>query len=210
MKKSFDFALTTYCQAKCRSCERTNESTGEKVDWLKLQHMKFDTFKRVIDEGNFEEKLRYIQFCGELGDPMMHPEVSKFVDYSFRVADRVHINTNGGLRHPDWYRDWALDGRRLRIKFGIDGTDHDTNWKYREGVNWQRAMDNMNAWFTNGGRGAWHFLIFEWNWHQIPLAQQMADDIGCEIEFKFNNRTWGLISEENRKTAVELINEVQN
>ena len=46
MKYRFDFALTTYCQAKCRSCARTNEVTGDKEDWLELKHMDLGIFQK--------------------------------------------------------------------------------------------------------------------------------------------------------------------
>ena len=42
--------LTTYCQAKCRSCARTNEHTGEKEDWLPLVHMDLDLFENRLKE----------------------------------------------------------------------------------------------------------------------------------------------------------------
>jgi len=207
MKHSFDFALTTYCQAKCRSCARTNPSTGEQADWLELKHMDLDVFKRVLSQSK-NIQYDWIQFCGELGDPMMHPKVEDFiVEANKYVTTMIHVNTNGGLRNPDWYARMARDYPRLRIKFGVDGTDHDTNWLYREGVDWQRAMDNMTAWFTNGGAGAWHFLIFDWNWHQIPEAVDIAKKIGAPLEFKINNRQWGLITEENRKIAWRLLEE---
>ena len=93
------------------------------------------------------------------------------------------------------------------IDWGIDGTDHDTNWLYREGVNYERAMENMHTWFSNGGGGAWHFLIFDWNWFQIPEAIHIAKDIGCKLEFKFNNRKHGLISPENKNIAWDLLEE---
>lgn len=206
MKTNFDFALTTYCQAKCRSCARTDENTGEMNEWVPLKHMEFDMFKKALDSSSFESKIGYIQFCGEYGDPCMHPKIQEFVEYALTYARIVHINTNGGLRQPVWYEHMAKTyGEKIYIKWGIDGTDHDTNWLYREGVDWKRAMDNMRAWFNNGGDGAWHFLVFEWNWHQIPEAAEIAKDIGCEIEFKINNRSWGKISNENKALAVEMI-----
>lgn len=210
MKYNFDFALTTHCQAKCRSCARTDETTGERVSWLPLKHMDFEIFKHTLDSSNFDNELGYIQFCGEYGDPCMHPKIEDFVDYSLKFANRVHINTNGGLRQPTWYEHMALKyPGDIQIKWGIDGTDHDTNWLYREGVDWNRAINNMKAWFSNGGNGAWHFLIFEWNWHQIPEAVNLAKEIGCEIEFKINNRSYGKISDENKRKAVELLNQYE-
>lgn len=208
MSHNFDFALTTYCQARCRSCARTNEHTGEQADWLELKHMDLDVFKQRL-AGASNLKIQEITFCGELGDPMMHPKVEDFiVEADKHVTHKIHVNTNGGLRSPNWYARMAQNySPRLRIKWGIDGTDHDTNWLYREGVDWQRAMDNMTAWFTNGGQGAWAFLIFDWNWHQIPEAVDMAKQIGCELDFKINHRNWGKITEENKVIAWSLIEE---
>jgi hypothetical protein len=213
MKYRFDFALTTYCQAKCRSCARTNEVTGEKEHWLELKHMDHDVFRNRL-ESMRGKNIDYIQFCGEFGDPMMHPQVTDFIDTSFEYTRHVQINTNGGLRQPEWYKQqaikWNSDNQDqrfqgLEISWGIDGVTHDTNNLYREGVDTERAFANMESWFRHGGKGAWAYLIFDWNWQGIPEAAQIAKDIGCEIEFKFNNRNHGRITEENKKLAVELL-----
>ena len=206
MKHAFDFALTTYCQAKCRSCARTNEHTGEKEDWLPLEHFSIFTFQRLLKRTKLD--IEYIQFCGEFGDPMMHPHVLDFIELGLEHTNKIHINTNGGLRQPEWYAELAKKhGDRVRIKFGIDGADHDTNWLYREGVDWQRAMDNMTAWFQNGGSGAWHFLVFDWNWFQVPEIVQMANDIGCKLDIKINKRSWGKITPENEREFWKLAHE---
>ena len=43
---SFDFALTSYCQSRCKTCPRTNRETGEPEDWLVIRHVPFDKFKK--------------------------------------------------------------------------------------------------------------------------------------------------------------------
>ena len=214
MKYKFDFALTTYCQAKCRSCARTNEVTGDKEDWLELKHMDLGIFQKRLESMQGKD-IDYILFCGEFGDPMMHPQVTDFIQESFNYTKNVQINTNGGLRQPEWYKEQAIKWNTnknpregLEIFWGIDGADHDTNNLYREGVDTDRAYANMRAWFKNGGHGKWAYLIFDWNWMQIPEAAEIAKDIGCVIEFKFNNRTHGLITQENKKYAVEFLREV--
>jgi MoaA/NifB/PqqE/SkfB family radical SAM enzyme len=204
-KHSFDFAITTYCQAKCRSCARTNEKTGEKEDWLQLQHMDLEVFKRRIE--NTKLDIDEIVFCGEMGDPMMHPQIDDFIDVAMKHSYEVTINTNGGLRNPEWYarladKYWNKD---LYIHFAIDGTDHETNWEYREGVDWQRAMDNMQAWADEEGQGSWQFLIFEWNWHQIPTAIEMAEKLNIKLWLKLNNRQHGLISDDNLKYVYKIL-----
>ena len=206
MKHSFDFALTTYCQAKCRSCARTNQETGEKETWVPLQHMKLDVFEKRLKATQGHIEFSDIEFCGEFGDPMMHPQIDDFIDTALKYAPEVSISTNGGLRQPEWYKSISQKYKdKLIINFAIDGTDHDTNWKYREGVDFQRAMDNMIA-FTRGGgnRASWWFLIFDWNWHQVPLAKQMADELDIRITFNYNRRWIGLITPENKKASEKL------
>lgn len=205
-----DFAITTYCQARCRSCQRTNQDTGQPEDWLIPSHMPYDLFDKVLTGS--PDKLKTIQFCGELGDPMMHPDITKFVDraLSKESVNRLIINTNGGLRTPDWYTKMGnKHGHGFVIIFGIDGITHESNWKYREGVDWQRAMDNMIAMANTDAEMEWHFLIFEWNWQEVTEAYAMAKEHGININFKFNTRSLGLISDENKAACKELIEELK-
>tara|TARA_R110002074_G_scaffold166722_15_gene327530 strand:+ start:762 stop:1514 length:753 start_codon:yes stop_codon:yes gene_type:complete len=224
-----DFAISSFCQAKCRSCARTNDETGDKEDWLVPKHMKLETFKNVI--GNMKAPLVAIQFCGELGDPMMHPQIEEFIDVALNklVENKIRlqldeqlqpsgprptlvISTNGGLRDPEFYtrignkyNNNPISKKIVDIHFGIDGMDHDTNWLYREGVDWQRAMDNMNAWLNTNNNTTWWFLIFSWNWKQIPMAYEYATKNKIKIEFKFNNRDFGLISDQDKQEAYEIL-----
>lgn len=204
---SIDFALTTYCQAKCRSCARTNQYTGEKESWLQLKHMDLDVFRQTL-ESSPNVHIADIEFCGEFGDPMMHPQIDKFIETALEFAPSVRISTNGGLRTPDWYESIAKKYKnRLEINFAIDGATHDVNWMYREGVDWHRAIDNMTSYMSAGGWGSWWFIIFEWNWHQIPEANSLANDIGIELMVRYNNRDFGLITPESRIKADAIIKE---
>lgn len=166
--------------------------------------MDLNVFRTTLEAAKMD--IHSIQFCGEFGDPMMHPDVEQFVEAALRHSEKVQINTNGGLRSPDWYQRMAEKYPQvLSIKWGIDGTDADTNSKYREGVDWHRAMANMRSWFSAGGAGSWHFIVFDWNWHQIPEAQSIAADIGCKLDIKVNGRSWGKITPDNLVKARAFI-----
>ena len=87
-----------------------------------FHHMKLDTFVNRLS--GFDEELDYIQFCGEMGDPCMHPQINDFVVKSFEYTDDVHILTNGGLRQPEWYEELAnkytnFRGKRTGVFFKI-------------------------------------------------------------------------------------------
>ena len=139
---------------------------------------------------------------------MMHPKITDFTNRAFAEPSvkNVVINTNGGLRTPDWYTTMGEKfGGDLQIIFGIDGMSHETNWKYREGVDWQRAIDNMLAFAAAGGNAGWHFIIFDWNWQEVHNAYNFARQIRIPITIKYNNRDFGLISDENKIKCDELL-----
>lgn len=206
MNHSFDIEITSYCQAFCTGCSR-NDIFGNPDSLLVNQHMSYENFCKLIDTINAHSKPKYIEFCGEFGDPIMHPHLQKFIE---KVLENTYlvVHTNGGLRQPKWFLDMAkLYGKKMHIKFGIDGCDHDTNWKYRKGVNWQRAIDNLTAWTQAGGAGHWDFLLFDWNYHQIPQAIQMANDIGCKLNFSITEDDNGIagMSYANIPLAKEIL-----
>lgn len=201
---SIDFAITSYCQARCRTCPRTNKDTGQQEDWLVPKHQDYDAFERNTMHSN--QEIEGIYFCGQTGDPMMHPQVTKFVNQAFRLTEKVTINTNGGIRTAKWYTNMAERyGRNLSIKFGIDGIDHDTNWKYREGVDFKKAYANMTAFAEAGGRAQWDFLIFEWNYHQIPEVARMAKEIDTTVNYKINTQEHGLLDPNKLGMIEEMI-----
>ena len=102
MHYNFEFSITTYCQASCPSCARTlilNSDTPEK---LKIQHMDLDRFETVVKDNAFSWSM--ITFCGEHGDPMMHPKIEDFIEVAFNNSGKgVRVCTNGGLRDEYFY-----------------------------------------------------------------------------------------------------------
>ena len=57
----------------------------------------------------------------------------------------------------------------------------------------------MYAWFYNGGKGTWEYLMFDWNKDQIPLAKTFANSNNIHIRFKWPNGPFGQIDERTRK-----------
>jgi len=202
---ALDFAITSFCQARCRSCPRTDSDTGEMESWMIPRHQPYETFKK--NTLSLQDKnIQFVKFCGQTGDPMMHPDITDFVDHAFTFANTVMINTNGGLRNTNWYKTVGEKyGEDLTITFAIDGIDADTNWKYREGVNFNKAWDNMVAYAASNGQAEWDFLIFEWNYHQIPEAARLAKSIGVDIEFKLNTQRHGLLDPSKLTMVEEMI-----
>jgi len=191
-QRRIDLAITTYCQSKCIICPRTNPETKEAWDWLTIQHLDLDKIKHRLNNFIYnkpDDTDCQLQLCGEFGDPMMHPNIGEIIDHAFDIGiTHIELNTNGGLRNSTWYAKYGSKyKKKLEIVFGIDGIDHDTNWKYREGVNFDKAWENMIAYNNSDGFAVWQFLIFDWNHHQIVEAVDIAKKQNLMLKMRFTS-----------------------
>lgn len=204
-----EFNVTSYCQAKCVSCLRT---LLDKQGLLVKKHTPLDYFTKAIK--NIPENV-YITLCGETGDPMMHPDIELILDAFVSNNNPVSIHTNGGLRDKEFYKKYASHDK-INFQFGIDGLDEKTNSMYRDGVDFNRAWENMHAWFSTvkelnreSYAGEWSFIVFSWNSHQIESVHKYAKKMGIPLVIKINNRVEGYVGDSEYKRIKELINELE-
>jgi organic radical activating enzyme len=197
--RDLEFTITSYCQAKCPSCPRTDEDTLETHSWLKLEHMDVSVIEKIVSSNWWDPENTKIKICGETGDPLMHPKINHILEIFLQQNVNVRIATNGGLRNSDWYKFWAekYDGK-LCILFGIDGVDHDTNSKYRIGVDTDRAFKNMMSFHNAGGEAIWQFIAFEFNKHQIDEWNKQCLRHGLGRHFIVNTSPWYPVSDSER------------
>jgi len=89
--------LTTICPAHCFFCYRANKNEIKKVSNFKNQTMKFDIYKRIIDELVNYDTITWISLSGSSGEPLM---IENLHDYSIYAREKKHftdivINTVG-------------------------------------------------------------------------------------------------------------------
>ncbi len=204
-----DFCITTYCQSKCPTCPRTDAETLELANFITLQHMPFPVWMDVIDKVDWSTKT--IQFCGEHGDPMMHPDIEKFILAGTARAWQVMINTNGGIRKKEWYREIYdkvedQDYGELCFTFAIDGLTQETNEKYRIDVDFDRAWENFLTCAENHSRLTyWDFLVFEHNWHELEDVIRIGKELEVNMDIKVNRGEHGLLVSDEGKQHVRNI-----
>jgi len=184
-KKWIDFGITTYCNAACPSCPRTDEDVQQAWPWLTPTHINARKLVKVFEKNDYFPGVEYIRFCGERGDPMMHPDIEELIEY---VCQRLHlkINTNGSIKSPEFYK--RIANIHLKIVFAIDGLE-DTNHIYRYRTSWDNIWNNLTSYCNAGGYAHWDFLVWEHNWHQIPKVKQICNNLGVKhVEFKITRQ----------------------
>ena len=158
-----NYEITTHCNARCPTCDRT-------INPPKLTHMSLENFRPM---GTIQK------FCGERGDPLMHPEIEKFFDQ----CSTIEVHTNGGMRETDWYAE-MMQKYNIQFHFGIDGIGRD---KYRIGVNNKKAIQNM-VHCSKYGFTVWEFTLFKWNYKLIPEVMWKAfENRNLKVNFRQNS-----------------------
>jgi MoaA/NifB/PqqE/SkfB family radical SAM enzyme len=176
--------LSTVCNSLCLGCVRTSENFNEiKGKIPKNKFLDAQKFVEIFNSCN-GKKIRRVEFCGNIDEPLAHPEFIKILEELYAINPQlvIQIHTNGGLRSTDYHHKMAeihrKFDRRSCIRYGIDGI-YETHSFYRQNTDFNKAMNNMKAAIAGGSRVIWQFLIFPWNDHQVSDARAIAEKIGC-------------------------------
>ena len=174
--KQVQIGITTNCNSNCRFCFRVElERQGIYPTRDKRPlHLSFEKFKNIFKDTNLTD----VQFCGNKGDAIFHPEFHKILDYTIDQDVFISLATNGSVFSEKWWREL---GKRMKgeVTFTLDGVDEDTHAMYR-GTSFVRVLKHMNAFIQGGGRARWQFIVFKHNEHQIEEAKKLSKKMGCQ------------------------------
>lgn len=168
---------TTRCNAACPMCARN--SCGGIAPGLPLTELRIKDFRSLFPS-EFLAHVQVVDICGAYGDPILAQDLLAIVEYLCfsNTGCCVNIFTNGGLRHPSWWRSLALAmGSHGTVVFAIDGLES-TNNIYRRGVNFRRVIENAQAFISAGGIADWDYLVFRHNEHQVEEARVLSERLG--------------------------------
>jgi len=184
----YQLEITSYCNSDCPQCPR-NINGGIKNPYLKQEHLSRDIIDRAFTE-EILANVRQIFFCGSYGDPIMHPDFLSILE-NFRKKNPtvwLYIHTNGGAHKPTyWIRIAEILNGYGRIDFNVDGLG-DTNPLYRTNTNFDKIMENAQAFIQAGGWAEWNYIVFKHNEHQIEDARNLSNFLGFR---SFNPRSTG-------------------
>ena len=163
--------LTNKCLLQCVYCQRQSLHNGEPRgrDKVKLsQDMPFGDFMKVC------KSFRGINFCGQLSDPIYHPNFIKYLQYASDHDKSIHVHTNGSGKKLSFWKQAFSIPRIIEWTFGIDGLDQKTCNLHRIGQNFHQSFKAMLLGSQSHHKIVWQFIPFQHNEHQIPKAMSIA------------------------------------
>jgi|TARA_Y100001951_G_scaffold42094_1_gene33329 MoaA/NifB/PqqE/SkfB family radical SAM enzyme len=200
-----NFEITSYCNADCPSCFRTRE----KENLSPYRHLQVEDFELlVLNNIDFFKNNQYhklsAKFCGEIGDPLLHPNIEQLISIAEHVFDNIYIFTNGGIRNAKWIKKILKRYRKTIFVFGIDGLTDETNQMYRVNVRTDIALKNMIE-SVKHGFTKWHYTIFNHNYQELSDVITFAKKHNLDLLCRFNGREFNKLDDENIVKCEDLL-----
>ena len=175
-RKIINLDITHRCTLKCPKCLRRAVPTNN------LGDLSLDSFKKIIS--HFDQ----IEFCGQISDPIFHPQ---FIEFLKLTKDkRVFVHTAASHKPMDWYRDAFLANKNAIWEFGIDGLPQDSH-KYRINQNGEYLFNVMKTGVELGNDIRWQYIIFKYNENDITQAIDLAQRHKIPIHINKSSRWSG-------------------
>jgi len=166
------------CILKCPQCIRQKVSSQDQI------RRSFD-----LEEKDFQKILDYyenITFCGQISDPIYHPNFLKFLEMS--EGKKVRIATNGSGQSLEWWHQAYSYGKGTNIwYFGVDGIDKKSEL-YRIGSNFENVWEMMKLGRDLGHAIVWQYIIFGYNEQDVDRAIEIAKEENFALLFVNTNR----------------------
>lgn len=197
MFKFVDIETTSFCNAKCPFCNRTNMEFTPK-------HLKLDIIKKLPFE-----KIEHVLLLGNKGDAIFYPKLFELIEYICEFdGSWITIHTNASAHKEKWWVKLAdLLKENGDIVYALDGME-DTHKLHRVGTDFKKIIRNMKAFNSAGGRSVCQFLKFKHNQDQVEDVKKLVKSIGTEDFWVRKSRGFkeelGLERPDGAKTRFEL------
>lgn len=194
----FHIEPTNICMLKCAGCARTRFIQQWPQRW-KNHNLDINHVMSFLD---IDLRDKNIQFCGNYGDPIYHPNLVELVAAFKNRNAIVEITTNGSYRTEKWWNDLCdqLDSRDS-IRFSIDGIPENFT-QYRVNADWASIELGIKTCIRRNIKTEWKYISFSYNVASIDQAKKLSQDLGVtefqlDASDRFDSQTEYLIPEED-------------
>lgn len=206
--------ISTYCNAACPQCHRTNHINGGlgKVAWLPRVQWTIEQIKNAYPP-HIIRQLKHFDICGTWGDPVMNKDIINIVKYFIEENENIAItiDTNGSLRTEDFWWDLGIaGGKNLTVTFAVDGINQEMHAKYRRGTDLQKVLNNMQTVSMTQAKPTTFTVVFKHNEDYLDDIRIMTDQYGSKrYRYTISDRTWtqnpGQFVFNNEENKIEIL-----
>ena len=121
--------------------------------WDRRYNIPFEKYKIIFDA------FYDFEFCGNLSDPIYHPDFIKTLKHLKGREIKIKFRTNGSGKSTEWWEEVfeLCKGETWGWTFGLDGLPEDSH-KYRINQDGNQVWEMMKLGRSKGIRIAWHMV----------------------------------------------------
>lgn len=182
-RNAVNLDITHRCPLECLRCQRYSSFTskGLKVPGM---DMPIDRFEKILD------KFDYLNFCGQVSDPVHHPQFIEMLQLCNERKKRVSIHHASGGKSESWYYKAWEAYPYARWIWGIDGLPEESH-KYRKHQDGQKMFRLMIESTKHLKISPiWQYIVFRYNQDHIEQAKEMIKDVDNLKFLLLNSSRW--------------------
>ena len=172
----FHIEPTNICTLKCPGCARTRFIDQWPQHW-RNHSLDTDELLRFFD---LDLAGKDINFCGNYGDPIYHPDLIGMVRSLKSRGAYITIITNGSYKKQEWWEQLA-DGLTPEdsVVFSVDGTPENF-MQYRVNANWPSIQTGMEIMAKSSCNSIWKYIPFSFNQTDIKKTEELSKSLGIK------------------------------
>ena len=180
--RTVNIDTTFRCTLECPKCMRQN-----------LRRMNIKIPGDDIPFDDFLKLTKYfkkgVNFCGQLSDPIFHPNFIDMLKYCYENNVWVKVSTAASHKKSSWYKEAFLANKNAKWVFGIDGLPKDSH-KYRINQDGVHLFEMMKMAKNLGLFVIWQYIVFKYNENDVEKCRKMAKDNNIIFDLNLSGR-WG-------------------
>lgn len=183
-RRNINNDITHRCSLECPRCQRSTSFTFQGIK-VPGEDMTLKDFEKVAKHFN------HMNFCGQLSDPVHHPNFIEILKITNRYKNSVSVHHATGAKPMDWYVKAFEANPKARWWFALDGTP-ETSPIYRINQDGWKIYEILKLAKKHCiSKPVWQFIIFSYNVDQQDEAYEMAKKIGVDFVLITSSRWLG-------------------
>jgi radical SAM protein with 4Fe4S-binding SPASM domain len=173
------FEASAYCNSNCRLCP-----VGLKIDGSPKGFLRFDTFKKAVDEAkNYLIRLDFADW----GEPLLNPDIFDMIQYAEKRRIMAALSTNlHAVKNEEDLKRIVNSGLSF-VTISLHGVSQESYEAYQPGMDFRQTVDKIQN-LVNFKRSLRRvkpiidvvFAITKKNQHEVRKMSQFAKDMGVD------------------------------
>jgi len=175
--------INNICNLKCPACP-TGIGEHHKVNG----EMSYESFCQIVDE---VKDYVFVIVLFNSGEPFMHKDVCKMIEYAHAGGISVITSTNGNFFHVGDHAERLVRSGLDVLIVSISGVSQDVYGRYHQNGKVDRVIAGLRK-IAQAKRDSnvatpvlmLRYLLFDYNHSELDQARQLAREVGAQLNIR--------------------------